>query len=153
MRRRWNLVVLLLLTAALASGQQQPTLDLAPDATGALSQGQMRELFRVVADKDIENDKRLRNYTYVERDEDHKLDGKGQVKSTEARTYEVMELYGEQVQRLIQKDDKPLSAKKGASSCARSPTLTIFVWSAPSLLTAATPGSLTPTRVPATSRI
>src|SRR5208283_4659477 len=114
MRRRWNLVVLLLLTAALASGQQQPTLDLAPDATGALSQGQMRELFRVVADKDIENDKRLRNYTYVERDEDHKLDGKGQVKSTEARTYEVMELYGEQVQRLIQKDDKPLSAKEAA---------------------------------------
>lgn len=74
----------------------------------------MRELFRVVADKDIENDKRLRNYTYVERDEDHKLDGKGQVKSTEARTYEVMELYGEQVQRLIQKDDKPLSAKEAA---------------------------------------
>ncbi len=71
----------------------------------------MQQLLRVVADKDMENDKRLRDYTYIERDEEHKLDGKGEVKSTEAKTYEVMELYGEQVQRLIEKDDKPLDAK------------------------------------------
>jgi hypothetical protein len=88
--------------------------DLKPDAHGALSQEQMQRLLRVVADKDIENDKRLRNYTYIERDEEHKLDGKGQVKSTEAKTYEVMELYGEQVQRLTEKDDKPLGAKDAA---------------------------------------
>jgi hypothetical protein len=88
--------------------------DLKPDANGALSQDQMQRLFRVVADKDIENDKRLRDYTYIERDEVHKLDGKGQVKSTEANTYEVMELYGEPVQRLIEKDDKPLNAKEAA---------------------------------------
>jgi hypothetical protein len=88
--------------------------DLTPDASGALSQEQMRQLFRIVADKDIENDKRLRNYTYTERDEEHKLDGKGQVKSTEVRTYELMELYGEQIQRLIEKNDKPLDAKDAA---------------------------------------
>lgn len=88
--------------------------DLKPDANGNLSQEQMQKLFRIVADKDIENDKRLRDYTYIERDEEHKLDGKGQVKSTEAKTYEVMELYGEQVQRLIEKDDKPLDAKEAA---------------------------------------
>jgi hypothetical protein len=88
--------------------------DLKPDAHGALSQEQMQRLLRVVADNDIENDKRLRNYTYIERDEEHKLDGKGQVKSTEAKTYEVMELYGEQVQRLTEKDDKPLDAKDAA---------------------------------------
>ena len=74
----------------------------------------MQELFRVVADKDIENDKRLRNYTYVERDEEHKLDRKGQVRSTDIKTYEVMELYGEQVQRLIEKNDKTLDAKDAA---------------------------------------
>ncbi len=74
----------------------------------------MQQLFRVVADKDIENDKRLRDYTYIERDEEHKLDGKGQIKSTEVKTYEVMELYGEQVQRLIRKDDKALDAKDAA---------------------------------------
>ena len=88
--------------------------DLKPDANGALSQEQMQRLFRIVADKDTENDKRLRDYTYIEHEEEHKLDGKGQVKSTEAKTYEVMELYGEQVQRLIEKDDKPLGSKDAA---------------------------------------
>jgi len=74
----------------------------------------MQHLFRVVADKDIENDKRLRDYTYIERDEEHKLDGKGRLKSTEVKTYEVMELYSEQVQRLTEKDDKPLDSKGAA---------------------------------------
>jgi len=68
-------------------------------------------LIRKAADNDMENDKKLRNYTYVERDEQHKLDGKGEVKSTEIKTYDVMEIYGEQVQKLIAKDDKPLSEK------------------------------------------
>jgi hypothetical protein len=85
--------------------------DLKPDANGQLSQEQMQQLFRVVADKDIENDKRLRDYTYVERDVEHKLDGKGQIKGTDTKTYEVMEIYGEQVQRLIEKNDRPLDAK------------------------------------------
>jgi hypothetical protein len=88
--------------------------DLKPDVNGKLSQEQMQQLFRVVADKDIENDKRQRDYTYIERDEEHKLDGKGQVKSTEVKTYEVMEIYGEQVQRLIEKDDKALNTKDAA---------------------------------------
>jgi hypothetical protein len=103
-----------LLVSALAYGQDQAALNLTPDKTGALSQEQMQQLFRVVAEKDMENDKRLRDYTYIERDEDHKLDGKGQVKSSEAKTYEVMEIYGEQVQRLIEKDDKALDAKGAA---------------------------------------
>ena len=85
--------------------------DLKPDSNGKLSQEQMQQLFRVVADKDIENDKRLRDYTYIERDEEHRLGGKGQVKSTEIKTYEVLEIYGEQVQRLIEKNDNPLERK------------------------------------------
>jgi hypothetical protein len=88
--------------------------DLKADASGKLSQEQMQQLLRIVADKDLENDKRLRDYTYIERDEEHKLDGKGQVKSTEVKTYEVMELYGEPVQRLIEKDDKALDKKDAA---------------------------------------
>jgi len=103
-----------LLPAVLACGQQDPLPDLKPDANGNLSQEQMRQLFHVVADKDMENDKRLRDYTYIERDEEHKLDGKGQVRSTELKTYEVMELYGEQVQRLTAKNDKPLDSKDAA---------------------------------------
>jgi len=95
----------------------QPTtarLDLTPDANGKLSQEQMRELFRVVGEKDIENDKRQRDYTYIERDVENKLDGKGRTKSTESQTYEVLEIYGEQMQRQIEKDDKPLAAKDAA---------------------------------------
>jgi hypothetical protein len=93
---------------------ENPKLDLTPDANGALSQEQMQQLFRVVADKDIDNDKRQRDYTYVERDVENHLDGKGQVRSTETKTYQVMEIYGEQINRLIQKDDKPLSEKDAA---------------------------------------
>lgn len=57
----------------------------------------------------MENEKRLRDYTYIEREEEHKLDGNGQVKKVETRTLEVLEVYGEPVERLIAKDDKPLS--------------------------------------------
>lgn len=88
--------------------------DLKPGANGKLSQEQMQQLFRVVAEKDIQNDKRLRDYTYIERDENHDMDGKGDVKSVDIKTYEVMELYGEQVQRLIEKDDKPLDSEEAA---------------------------------------
>ena len=88
--------------------------DLQPGPDGKLSQEQMRQLLRVVADKDIENDKRQRDYTYIDREVENKLDGKGQTKSTEVKTYEVLEIYGEQVQRLIARDDKPLDAKEAA---------------------------------------
>jgi hypothetical protein len=91
-----------------------PAPDLTPGSDGKLSQEQMQQLFRVVADKDTENEKRLRDYTYIERQVENKLDGKGQTKSTEVRTYEVLEIYGEQVQRLIEKEDRPLDAKESA---------------------------------------
>lgn len=86
-------------------------LDLTPDTSGSLSQAQIQALFRAVAAKDLENDKRQRDYTYTEREVQNKLDGKGNVQSTEAKTYEVLQIYGQQVQRLIEKDDKPLSKK------------------------------------------
>jgi hypothetical protein len=101
--------LVLVLACAFASGQQNQ----APAAatTPSLSQDQIRELIRQTAEKDMENDKRQRDYTYIQREEEHKLDGKGQVKSTETKTSEIMELYGEPVERLIAKDDKPLSDK------------------------------------------
>lgn len=89
-------------------------LDLTPDANGKLSQQQMQELFRVVAEKDLDNQKRERDYTYIEREVQKNLDGKGQVKSKDIKTYEILEIDGEQVQRLIAKDDKPLGAKETA---------------------------------------
>jgi hypothetical protein len=95
----------------------QPTTslpDLKPDAHGNLSQEQMQQLFRVVAEKDLENDKKQRDYTYIERDVEYKLDGKGNVKSTESETFEIIEIYGKQTQRRIAKNDQPLSAKDAA---------------------------------------
>ncbi len=102
-------------TSAPASQELPPTVpDLTVGANGKLSSEQMRQLFRVVADKDIENEKRQRDYTYVDRETQNKLDSKGKTKSTEVKTYEILEIYGTQVQRLIEKDDKPLDAKEAA---------------------------------------
>jgi hypothetical protein len=112
--------VLFLFTCLMVFAQQAPVppitpvLDLTPDAHGSLSQAQMQALFRVVAQKDMENDKRQRDYTYIERQVEDRLDGKGTTKSSEVKTYEVLEIYGEQVERLIEKNDKPLSQKDAA---------------------------------------
>jgi hypothetical protein len=85
--------------------------DSAVPLAATLSNDQIKSLIRDVAEKDIENDKRQRDYTYVERVEEHKLNGKGDVASTEIRTYDVMQIYNEQCRRMISKDDKPLSPK------------------------------------------
>jgi hypothetical protein len=85
-----------------------------PSTPGLLSQDQMRELIQKVVANDLENDKKQRDYTYIERDVENNLDGKGNAKSTETKTYEVLQVYGEQVQRLIEKDDKPISEKEAA---------------------------------------
>ena len=87
-----------------------PPIELHPDASGNVPQEQIRELLRQVAEKDMANDKRQRNYTYIERDEEHHLDAKGNVKKVESRTSEILMIYGEQVERRVAKDDKPLSA-------------------------------------------
>jgi hypothetical protein len=80
-------------------------------ATPSLSEDQIRQLIRQTAENDMANDKRQRDYTYIQREEETKLNGKGEAKSTETKTSEIMEIYGEQVERLIAKDDKPLSDK------------------------------------------
>ena len=95
-------------------GEPAPKPDLTPGPDGKLSQQQMQDLLRIVADKDIENDKRQRDYTYIDREVQNKLDGSGSTKSTEVKTFEVLEIYGEQIQRLIAKDDKPLDSKEAA---------------------------------------
>jgi len=74
----------------------------------------MQQLFRVVADKDIENNNRQHDYTYIERETQNRLDGNGKTKSTEVKTFEILEIYGEPVQRLIEKEEKPLDAKEAA---------------------------------------
>lgn len=88
--------------------------DLTPGPDGKLSAEQMHRLFQIVAEKDLENQKQVKEYTYIARQVENKLDGKGQTKSTEVKTYEILEIYGEPVERLIAKDDKPLDGKDAA---------------------------------------
>jgi hypothetical protein len=96
------------------SSAAKPAASTLPSVPGLLSQDQIKELIQKVVANDIENDKKQRDYTYIERDVEHNLDGKGNTKSTETKTYEVLQVYGEQVQRLIEKDDKPISDKEAA---------------------------------------
>ncbi|HKD02563.1 MAG TPA: hypothetical protein VKB77_09055 [Terriglobales bacterium] len=95
--------LVLMVASVLSPGQTTRT------APTTLTEDEIRALIRQAAEKDIENDRRQRDYTYVEREEQHKLDGSGHTKSVESKTKEIMVLYGEPVERLIAKDDKPLS--------------------------------------------
>lgn len=95
-----------------AASSSSPDLTAGPD--GKLSADQMHRLFQVVADKDLQNQKQARDYTYIAREVQNKLDDKGETKSTEVKTYEVLEIYGEPVERLIAKNDKPLDSRQAA---------------------------------------
>lgn len=86
----------------------------APATPSTLTNEQIKDLVRKVAENDLENEKRLRDYTYTERQETHKLDGKGKVKSTESETFDVLQIYGETVQKRVAKNDQPLSSKDAA---------------------------------------
>jgi hypothetical protein len=135
MRYRYACAPIYLLLAALAFGQVEspaampPAVkpgaaraDDAPDGSGSklgpppatLSADQIKELIRQAAEKDIENDKKQKDYNYSERVEESKLDGKGATKSTEVRVYDVLQIYGEEAERLISKNGKPLSEKDAA---------------------------------------
>jgi hypothetical protein len=98
--------------------------DLKPDASGALSQEQMQNLRQIVIEHYRANYQKQRDYTYIDREVENQLDGQGGIKSTESKTYEIMELYGEQVERLVAKDDKPLSEKDAAKEKERIEKLT-----------------------------
>lgn len=110
--------VFIALLAAVAWGQEprgsRKTSDAAVTRISSptpLTENQLRQLILEAAQNDVENDKKLRDYTYFERQQMRRVDGKGQVKSSETKTYDVMEIYGERVQKLVSSDDKPLSAK------------------------------------------
>jgi hypothetical protein len=77
-----------------------------------LSEPEIRQLVRESADKEIENTRRQRNYTYIQRTEERRKDGAGRVRSVESRTWEILALSGEPERKLIAKDDRELSPKE-----------------------------------------
>jgi hypothetical protein len=135
--KKLNSALLLMLAAFITLpllGQEQPAsaspslpefaADLKPNANGDLSQEQMRKLIKIVTDNYRANYKKERDYTYLDRVVQNKLDGKGETKSSESKTYEIVDLYGEQVQRLVAKNGAPLSAEDAAKEEKRIEKLT-----------------------------
>lgn len=110
-------VIVATLLAGSAVGQQSApgpakAIELKPDANGVEPAQQIRELLQRAEENDLENDKRQRDYTYVERVERHKLDSDGSVKKTETWTSEILEIYGEPVVRVTARDNTPLSPEE-----------------------------------------
>src|SRR5690242_9407469 len=77
----------------------------APANSAEFTPEQVRKLIQTVTDNDQANDKKSRDYTYIQREEDRHLDGDGKVKKTESTTSEVLMIYGSEVDKEIAKDD------------------------------------------------
>ena len=98
LKQRIGLLLLILVVTWAASPARSETLS---------AQQIMERAFEV----DEANELRSRNYTYLERVEERKLSKRGDVKGTEAKTFDVVHLYEQPYRRLIEHDDEPLPAK------------------------------------------
>ncbi len=74
--------------------------------------GDPREIVRRSVEVDHHNFERAQKYTCTQREVLKHLDKHGSVKSTEIKTWDINFYYGEEYARLVQLDDKPLSAKE-----------------------------------------
>src|SRR5579863_935580 len=132
MKRQEILVVVLVLSATLVAGHEgsqansagtsapvQKTVAAAEGPAAPLTQDEIKALIEKASGNDLANDKIQRDYTYKQREEEQDLNGKGEVKSTHSTTSEVLMLYGSEVDRVIAKDDKALSAKDAAKEDKR----------------------------------
>jgi hypothetical protein len=90
-------------------------LSAAPDAL---------EIVRRAVETDHENDLKARNYVYTERTVTRELDRGGRVKGEESETHELVFVYGRPVERLVQKDGKPLSEQDAKDEDERIEKLT-----------------------------
>ncbi|HZW93328.1 MAG TPA: hypothetical protein VFF64_10295 [Candidatus Eremiobacteraceae bacterium] len=101
--RNFPISILILLLAAPLPAQQASAADPSPiDPKG-------------IVRRSVEIDDRTvslaRDYTYQQREVRKHLGSHGELKFTKVETWDITNLYGEPYSRLIQKDDKPLSAK------------------------------------------
>jgi hypothetical protein len=68
-----------------------------------------KEIIQRSVQRDMLNFERLKDYTYIEHDEERSFDKHAKLVKTERQTYEVLILGGHDYERLIERDDKPLS--------------------------------------------
>jgi hypothetical protein len=71
----------------------------------------VREIMRRAVDKDIVDWQAAKDYTFMERVREDKLDGNGRVQSSKLEASEILVLYGEPFERLVERDGRPLSPK------------------------------------------
>lgn len=69
-------------------------------------------IVRKSVERDWSNFSRARDYTYVQRVETRKLDGKGVVTGTDSKTWDVVMIGERPYRKLIAEDDQPLNEKK-----------------------------------------
>ena len=78
---------------------------------GAAGAQDAAEILRRSIEHDAANIELLKNYTFVERNEERTYDGSGRLKSRESETYEILILEGRPWGKQIERNDKPLDAK------------------------------------------
>jgi hypothetical protein len=96
LQRRQSIVLLLLLVVSAAHAQ------IASDA---------QEIVRQSVSHWRRNIDALRNYTFQRRTVADQLDGDGNTKKSEIETYQISIIYGQAYEKLIARDDRPLSEK------------------------------------------
>jgi len=122
-RKALPLAVLVIIASALAFAQDAspPAPSSAQSGTATVTNneqqlrplpGDPQEIMRRAVQKDIFNWEEAKDYTYLERSQEDALDGNGQVKSSKSETNEVLVLYGEPFDRMVAKDDEPLSDRE-----------------------------------------
>jgi hypothetical protein len=89
--------------------QARPLLLIMLSATALLGQTDVREIIRRAAAADERNWKLARNYTFSERADLRYLDSDGAVKLREISVHDVMLVDGSPYERLVARDDRPLS--------------------------------------------
>ncbi len=71
---------------------------------------------RAIIQRAVELDRRnteiARNYTYLQREEERRIDSAGKIKSRKIRTFEVIQVDGSPYRRLVARDDQPLPAEE-----------------------------------------
>jgi hypothetical protein len=70
-----------------------------------------REIVRKSVELDQANWQRMRDYTWIARQTERGLDSSGQVKSEKTDAWETLVVYGEPHHRMLERDNKPLSAE------------------------------------------
>ena len=70
------------------------------------------EIIRLAFERDEKNDVIARQYTFQQRIEKRNLDRRGEIKSSKSWTHDVTLLDGSEYERLIAKNDRPLSPKE-----------------------------------------